>query len=253
MELWTSGAIPTKAILMVSHNIEEAVFMADRVVVMDKEPGRIVSTLDIHLAHPRERKSAEFQAVVDQVFSILAGQTQPEAIELGTAPGEPGVTRGLPHIHIIDLSGLLEYLDELPDNRTDIYRLVETLGIDSDYLLLLTEAAELLGFVRIEKGDIMLTGLGETFAEARILARKEIFATRVRRLPLFRWLLSLLQASENRRLRWEVVKTALQLEFPPDETERQLETIIDWGRYAELLVYNDDEETLYLENVTVPT
>lgn len=252
MELWTSGAIPTKAILMVTHSIEEAVFMADRVVVMDKDPGRIVSTLDIHLVHPRERKSAQFQAVVDQVYSILAGQTQPEAIELGTAPGEPGVTRGLPHVHINDLSGLLEYLDELPDNRTDIYRLVETLGVDSDYLLRLTEAAELLGFVRIEKGDIMLTGLGETFAEARILSRKEIFATRVRRLPLFRWLLSLLQASENQRLRWEVIKTALELEFPPDETERQLETIIDWGRYAELLVYNDDEETLYLENATVP-
>ena len=249
MELWTGGVIPTKAILIVSHNIEEAVFMADRVVVMDKEPGRIVSTLEIHLPHPRDRKQPQFQALVDQVYSILAGQTQPEAVELGTAPGEAGITRGLPRIHINDLSGLLEHLDELPGDRTDVYRLVETLGIDSDYLLRLTEAAELLGFARIEKGDIMLTGLGETFSEARILARKEIFATRVRRLPLFRWLLTLLKVSEKQRLRWEVVKTALELEFPPEETERQLDTIVDWGRYAELFVYDDDDETFYLESV----
>jgi NitT/TauT family transport system ATP-binding protein len=249
LELWTSGVIPTKAILMVSHNIEEAVFMADRIVVMDKDPGRIVSTLEIPLPHPRDRKSPQFQSMVDQVYSILAGQTQSEAVELGTAPGEPGITRGLPHIHINDLAGLLEHLDGLPGNRTDVYRLVDDLGIDSDHLLRLTEAAELLGFARIEKGDIMLTDLGETFAEASILARKEIFATRVRRVPLFRWLITLLRASEKQRLKWQVVKTALELEFPPEETDRQLDTLVDWGRYAEVLVYDNDEETFYLESV----
>lgn len=252
MELWTTGAIPTKAILMVSHNIEEAVFMADRVVLMDKDPGRIVTTLQVPLTQPRDRKLLQFQVMVDQVYSILAGQTQPESIELGSAPGEPGVTRGLPHIHINDLTGLMEQLDELPDNRIDVYRLVDLLGIDSDYLLTLTEAAELLGFATIDKGDIMLTSLGETFAEARIQARKEIFATRVRRVPIFRWLLTLLRTSEKQRLKWEMVKAALSLEFPPDETERQLDTIIEWGRYAEELVYDDDDEMLYLEVEPVP-
>lgn len=251
LELWTSGAIPTKAILMVSHNIDEAVFMADRIVVMDKDPGRIVSTLDISLQHPRDRKSLPFQTMVDQVYSILAGQTQSEAVELGTAPGEPGITRGLPHIQINDLAGLLEHLDALPGNRTDVYRLADGLGIDLDHLLRLTEAAELLGFARIEKGDITLTDLGETFAEARILARKEIFATRVRRLPLFRWLMEFLRASERQRLKWQVVKMALELEFPPEETDHQLETMVDWGRYAELIVYDNDEEVFYLESSPV--
>ncbi len=247
LELWTSGSIPTRAILMVSHNIEEAVLMADRIVVMDKEPGRVVASLDISLAHPRQRKAPEFQAVVDQVYSMLAGQTQPEHIEMGTAPGEPGRTRGLPNINIGDLSGLLEHLDDLPKNRSDIYRLVDDLGVDSDRLLELTEAAELLGFAQIEKGDITLTALGETFAEASILARKEIFATRIRRVPIFGWLTSMLRASDKQQLRWEVVKTALELEFPPEETERQLERIVSWGRYAEVLAYDDDEEMLYLE------
>jgi NitT/TauT family transport system ATP-binding protein len=124
---------------------------------------------------------------------------------------------------------------------------VDDLGIDPDALLRLTEAAELLGFATIEKGDITLTSLGETFAEASILARKEIFATRLRRVPIVRWLLAMLRAANQQRLDREVVETALGLEFPPEEAGRQLETIIDWGRYAEALVYDDDEELLFLE------
>lgn len=247
MELWTSGSIPTRAILMVSHNIEEAVFMADRIVLMDKDPGRVVADLSVDLPHPRQRKSPEFQAMVDQVYGILAGQTQPEAVELGTAPGEPGRTRGLPLITINDLAGLMEHLDELNKNSSDIFRLVEELNVDSDHLLRLTEAAELLGFATIEKGDITLTPLGETFAEASILARKEIFATRIRRVPIIRWLMTMLRASERQQLRWEVIQAALELEFPPEEAERQLETVVSWGRYAELLAYDDDNEVLYME------
>ncbi len=247
LELWTSGNIPTRAILMVSHNIEEAVFMADRIVIMDKDPGRVISELAIDLPHPRPRKSPNFQALVDQVYGMLAGQTQPEAIELGTAPGESGRTRRLPQIHINDLVGLLEHLAELPQNRADIYRLEDTLSVDPDMLLRLVEVAEFLGFARVEKGDIYLTSLGETFADASILARKEIFASRIRRVPIFRWLLEMLRLASNQRLNLNVVLKALELEFHPEEAERQLNIIIDWGRYAEVLAYDDDDEVLYLE------
>ncbi|WP_322794263.1 ATP-binding cassette domain-containing protein, partial [Bellilinea sp.] len=177
LELWLSGNIPTRAILMVSHNIEEAVFMADRLVLMDKNPGRVVADFEVNLPHPRQRKSPEFQAVVDRTYGILAGQTMTEAEELGSAPGEPGTTRALPEISISDLTGMLEHIAENHKDGADIYRLAEELSIDSDHLLRLTEAAELLRFATIQKGDITLTVLGETFAEASILARKEIFAT----------------------------------------------------------------------------
>jgi NitT/TauT family transport system ATP-binding protein len=247
LELWTSGNIPTQAILMVTHNIEEAVFLADRIMVMEKEPGRLVANLKVDLPHPRQRKSPEFLAIVDRAYALLAGQTQPELLEMGTAPGEPGRTRGLPHISINDLSGLLEHLSEAPNDRADIYRLAEELKVDSDRLLRLTEAAELLGFATIAQGDIALTPLGETFAEASILARKEIFAARIRRLPFIKWLLTLLNAAERNQLQREVLKTALELEFPPDEAERQLEIIANWGRYTELLVYDDDDDIFYLE------
>lgn len=247
MELWTSGSIPTKAILMVSHNIEETVFMADRVVVMDKEPGRIISELKVELPHPRQRKSEAFQKVVDEVYGMLAGQTESEHIELGSAPGEPGRTRSLPQVTITDLAGLLEHLSDLPNDRADIYRLTDELNIDSNHVLSLTEAAEILGFATVAKGDISLTALGETFAEASILARKEIFATRIRRLPLVRWLTTMLKNSENRALGWGVIQAALELEFPPEEAEKLLDTLINWGRYAEIISYNDDREMVYLE------
>ena len=247
LELWASGNIPTQAILMVTHNIEEAVFMADRIVLMDKDPGRVVAEVRVELPHPRQRKGSEFLSMVDRVYTTLAGQTQPEHVELGAAPGEPGRTRALPHITINDLAGLLEHLVEAPGNRHDIYRLAGDLSVDSDQLLRLTEAAELLGFATIAQGDITLTPLGETFAEARILARKEIFATRIRRLPIFKWLAAMLKAADKQQLDWDVVQTALELEFPPEEAERQMETAVNWGRYAELLAYDDNTELLYLE------
>ena len=247
LELWTSGKIPTRAILMVTHNIEEAVFMADRIVVMEKDPGRVMLDLKVDLPHPRQRKNSQFLDLVDRVYAILAGQTQPEHVELGTAPGEPGRTRGLPHITINDLTGLLEHLDEMPGIRADIYRLVDELKVNTDFFLSLIEAAELLGFATIAHGDITLTPLGEAFAEAGILARKSIFATRIRRLPLFKWLMSMLKAADKRQLEWDVVQTALELEFHGQEAERQLDTAIDWGRYAEILAYDDSSQALYLE------
>ncbi|MFH1147005.1 MAG: nitrate/sulfonate/bicarbonate ABC transporter ATP-binding protein [Pseudomonadota bacterium] len=247
LELWASGKIPTKAILMVTHNIEEAVFMANRIVVMDKGPGRIVYEMKVELRHPREKKDPRFLELVDRVYGLLAGQTQPEHIELGTAPGEPGRTRALPYVTVNELAGLLEHLSVLPKDRADIYRLSEELKVNSDHLLRLTEASELFGFATIAQGDITLTPLGETFAEAGIQARKEIFASRLRRLPLFKWLLEILRAAEKQRLETKVVQTALQLEFPVDEAERQIETAIDWGRYAELLAYDDSSDMIFVE------
>lgn len=251
LELWVGGSIPTKAILMVTHNIEEAVFMSDRIIVMDKDPGRVVADVNVALPHPRQHKSLEFAVIVDQVYATLAGQTQPEHIEIGTAPGEPGRTRGLPDITIDDLIGVLERLSEAPKNTADIFRLAEELRADSDYLLRLTEAAELLGFATLSQGDITLTPLGETFAEARILARKEIFATRIRRLPLFQWFIKMLAAADKRQLEYHVALAALELEFPPEEAKRQLDLAIEWGRYAEILAYDDSSELIFEEPESV--
>jgi NitT/TauT family transport system ATP-binding protein len=245
LELWASGSIPTKAILMVTHSIEEAVFMSDRIVVMDKDPGRVVADVLVDLPHPRDQKTPQFAAIVDHVYATLAGQTQPEHVEVGTAPGEPGRTRALPNVTIDDLLGALERVQGMPGRTADLFRLADELHVDSDYLLRLAEAAELLGFATVGQGDISVTPLGEAFAEATILARKEIFGMRLRRLPLIQWLLRLLNAADKHELEYDVALTALELEFPAEEAERQLDLAIEWGRYAELLEYDDDSRMIY--------
>ncbi len=247
LELWTGGSLKIRAVLMVSHNIEEAVFMADRIVVMDKNPGRIIAEVPVNLPHPRDRKSEAFAAIVSRVYAVLAGQTQPEAIEYGTEPGQNGQTRLLPPASVTALAGLLEQANATEYERDPIVQLQDELGLDLDQLLPLIEAAELLGFARIENGNLILTPLGEAFAEASIQARKEIFASRLRRLPFFRWMLRMIAAADNQSLRWEVLLTALEPEFPPEVAERQLDIALEWGRYAELFAYDDAEGRFFLE------
>jgi NitT/TauT family transport system ATP-binding protein len=215
---------------------------------MEKDPGRVIAEVPVPLAQPRHKKSAEFQALVDQVYGLLAGQTKTEPEELGTAPGEPGLTRGLPHVTVNELAGFLEHLTSLRTQRADIFRLADELHMDSDRVLRLAEAAERLGFVVVAQGDIGETPLGETFAEASIQARKEIFATRVRRVPILNWLLTMLRAADRHELEADVVQTALGLDFPDEEAEQQLAIAIDWGRYAELIAYDHSAGMIYLES-----
>ena len=247
VDLWTGGDLPTKAILMVTHNIEEAVYVADRIVIMEKEPGRIVAELKVELRRPRFRKGTAFLETVDRVYATMAGQTQAENVELGPAPGQEGRLRLLPEVSINNLEGLLEHLLKLPGRREDIFRLADELKLDSDLLLRLTEAAELLGFARIAQGDITLTSLGETFAEAGATARKEIFALRVRRLPVIQWLVEKLRAADRQQVAWNKIRAELEHAVLAEEVENQMDVAVDWGRYAELLAYDDTKEILYLE------
>jgi NitT/TauT family transport system ATP-binding protein len=247
VELWTTGNIPTKTILMVTHSIEEAVLLADRIVIMAKTPGRVVTELPVDLPHPRRYKTAAFLALVDKVYGLLAAQAPAARGLPAAAPGEAGYIRGLPAITIHDLAGLVEHLTEAPGHRADLFRLAEELKMDTKHFLELTDATTLLGFAAIAEGDITLTPLGETFADATILARKEIFASRLRRLPMFQWLVTLLRSSEKQELKWDIVHTALELEFAPEEADRQLATLLTWGRYAELLNYDDRTGVIALE------
>jgi NitT/TauT family transport system ATP-binding protein len=246
MELWTGGQLTIKAVLMVSHNIEEAIFMADRIVVMGTQPGHIVTEFIVDLPHPRNRKDAAFEALVDRIYGAIAGHTEPEAKEIGTAPGTPGPTRVLPTSSVPALAGMLEHINQ-GQGRHDLYKLDDELGVEMDVLLQTVEMAEMLGFAEVESGDIQITPLGQTFAEASILTRKEIFANRVRRLPMIQWVMNMLNAAADKSLPWKVFHMALSLEFPADIAERQLDVAISWGRYAELVDYDDRDEILSLD------
>ncbi len=246
MELWQSGAIPTKAILMVSHNIEEAVSMADRLVVMDKGPGHIVQQIPVLLPHPRHKKDRAFLDLVDQVYAIITGKTQDEATELGSQPGGvPGNMRALPHANINQIAGLLEQVDG-EGGKVDVYKIAPALGLALDELLPVVEACELLGFATLGGGDLTLTSLGKIFAEADIQKRQDVFSTQIQRIPVVHWIVQMLSVAEGKRLDRRVILQALELDFNQIEAPNQLETAINWGRYAELFSFDDDTDHMFL-------
>jgi NitT/TauT family transport system ATP-binding protein len=242
MELWLGKAIHTHAILMVTHNIEEAAFMSDRIVVMEKDPGHVVAEVSVHLRHPRNRKDTAFQGLVDRVYAAVMGQTEPE----GELRPSTGRLSPLPAARLNALAGLAEKLSE-EGGRTDLYRLSDDLVMDVDDLLPVVEAGELLGFLSVAEGDLTLTPLGQAFAQASILTRKELIAGRALRVPTIRWIYETLQRDENRRIAKDFFQDRLKLDFG-DFAERQLEAAINWGRFAELYAFDDDSDELYLEN-----
>jgi NitT/TauT family transport system ATP-binding protein len=246
MELWLNKKIPTKAILMVTHNIEEAVFMADRIVIMGKDPGHIVTDVAVTLHQPRHRKDTAFQSLVDQVYAAVAGQAQTKDGELGTKPGQPGTTRPLPHAPLSAVTGLLEKLVE-EGGRIDLYRMGGALMLELDDLLPIVDAGTLLGFVTVADGDLALTPLGRAYADTTILARKAIIAGRVLRLPMIAWIYETLQQDDNQRVAWDYFHDKLEADFG-DDAEKQLDVAISWGRHAELFAYDDNAAELYLEN-----
>lgn len=247
MELWLNGSVPTKAILMVSHNIEEAVVMADRLIIMDKGPGHIVQEIPVNLSYPRRKKDPAFLDMVDQVYGIITGKTQDEATELGGAPGtaSPNI-RALPHVPINRISGLIEHIHNEADGRADVYQVSPLTGLPLDEQLPVVDAVELLGLVTLEAGDLVLTPVGRKFAEANIQERKDVFAAQIRRVPLISWIEQMLMSTAGHRLDKNILITALELDFNPIEAPHQLITAINWGRYAELFGFDDNNNSVFL-------
>jgi NitT/TauT family transport system ATP-binding protein len=240
LELWLTKAIPTKAILMVTHNIEEAVLMSDRVVIMAKNPGRVLAEIPVTLRHPRKRQDTAFLAIVDKIYAAVAGRTRPEAETLAQA------ARKLPKARLNALAGLVEKL-VADGGRADLPRLGADLALELDDLLPIVEAGELVGFCQVQEGDLLITPLGRLYAEASILTRKEIAAGRALRLPMIRWIYETLQRDDDRRVDRDFFLDKLHEEVG-DFAEDQLDVAISWGRFAELFAYDKDTDELFLES-----
>jgi len=240
IELWIEKRIPTKAIILVTHSIEEAVYMADRIILLSKDPGRIIKEIRIDLPHWRDKKSQEFLEIVDEIYSTLTGK-----------PLEKILWKEKRHIQIPEASvgsitGLVELVNDL-EGKADIYKLGEELLMDVEDLLPIVEACELLGFAEVKEGDLILTEAGKKFAEADVLERKEIFKTlAIEKVPFLKQIVKILQAKSNHKVPRAFFLDLLRKNLTPKEAERQLDTLIDWGRYAELFEYDDDKDELYL-------
>ena len=253
LDLWLERRIPTKSILIVTHGIEEAVTLADRVIVLGRNPGRIRADLPITLPHYRDRKSPEFQALVDQVYKIL---TNPELPDISTQstitnssskPKAQPKYQSLPHVRIGSVAGLLELLEGRQEK--DIYRIAQELLLEVDDLLPIVEASKLMELVAITEGDIQLGAIGEKFINSNIDERKAIIRELLQKhIRLVQQICQLLQAKRNRRISEELVLDILENYFTTKEAQRQLRTARDWGRYAELFSYDEPSGEIFIED-----
>ena len=254
LELWQKKTIPTQAIFVVTHNIEEAVLLADRIIVLGRNPGRVRTDFKVGLAHPRDKKSAAFTRLVDYIYKVL---TQPD-----TAPpqpphagaGEPARRQPyqmLPHARPGGIAGLLELLID-QGGKDDIYRLADKLSFEIDDLLPIMEAAQMLGFLTVNEGDAAITELGAEFANSEILHQKEVFRTAaLERVLLLRQIVKAIEAKSDGEVPEEFFHDVLDEQFTEEETIRQLETAISWGRYAELFDF-DAARRRFMEAERVP-
>ncbi|OBI56141.1 nitrate/sulfonate/bicarbonate ABC transporter ATP-binding protein [Mycobacterium sp. E787] len=242
MTLWTGQEFPTKAICLVTHNIEEAIILADRVIVLSSNPGHILAELPIELERPRDRRSPSFEALVDKLYGLLTGTGA------GTSPVEPTTATPtslpLPRATVGGLAGLVEIVYG-KGGRVNIPDIAADLTIVPQDLLPLVDAAVLLDFLRVNGADLELTSVGKDFTIADIQASKRIFARQVRtRAPLVRTICHALHDCPDGNLRAGFFLDILQREFAPQDAQQQLDIAIGWGRYAELFDYNADTDEI---------
>ena len=241
LELWLNKKIPTRAIFIVTHNIEEAVVLADRIIVLGRNPAHVHAEFQVEFPHPRDRKSPRFVEMVDSIYRALTQQDHPEAPEeirrAAEAAKEKRVVM-LPHTRPGGMAGLLEILSD-HGGRAELHQLADELALEVDALLPTVETAALFGFLKLEEGDAIITSEGTAFAKADILERKTIFRkAALANVPLLRQMEQALKAKANRTLPAEFFEDLLDEHFSEEEAARQLETAIQWGRYAELFDYD---------------
>lgn len=238
LDLWDSGRIHTKGILIVSHNIEEAVMMADRIIIMSSDPGRISSEIVIEQARPRRVDSPEVRALIDEVYGLMTKRVV-RAIVSGAAPAAHPDYR-LPETDVSHIEAVLELLADAPFNgRADLPQLAEEAEIADEELFPVYEALGLLGLAHVDHGDITLTPLGHAYVEAEQSQRQWIFGQQLlSQVPLAAHIRQRLDAEPNGELAEEPFLVLLEEFLKAEEAKRVLEIAIEWGRYGEIYEYD---------------
>ncbi len=243
--LWQEDSFPADSILIVTHNIEEAVLLADRVIILGANPGHIRGEVKIDLPRPRERETERFKQLVDYIYTAM---TNPQ-VEV-VSPARRGTTGKLnpfpplPMVRAGNMSGLLELIVER-GGKEDLPYLGQLTNMSTDELLPIIDAAVLLGFATVEQGDIQVTEVGRAFAEADIEQSKALFRQQVlAHVPLIVTIQQKLQEKSNRAVRADLFLDMLEEYYPEEAALHQFETAVDWGRYAELFEYDATERRL---------
>jgi NitT/TauT family transport system ATP-binding protein len=249
-DLWEQGKFPAKSILLVTHNIEEAVLLSDRIVVLGANPGCIRGEVRVDLPRPRKAKDPQFVALVDYIYQVMTNPAAAVAsFDSGAACVIPPTHESrfpmLPHARVGGISGLLEIINE-QGGREDLPVLADKLRLEVDDLLPTVDAAVMLGFATVSQGDVHITDPGREFATADVDRSKAIFAEQLlKHVPFVSTVVETLRQKQNGTLGKDFFTDILDEHFTDKEAERQFEQLIYWGRYAQLYEYDADEEKVY--------
>ncbi|HEX2760077.1 MAG TPA: nitrate/sulfonate/bicarbonate ABC transporter ATP-binding protein [Rhizomicrobium sp.] len=251
VELWTNGKLPIKGIMLVTHNIEEAVLMCDRVLLFSSNPAKVSADIPINLPQPRDRTSREFEDYVDRIYVEMTAK-RIERMREQQQRGNAGIDMLLAHVSPNQISGLVEALAAAPyDGKADLPDIAYEQELEVDELFPVAEAMQLLRLADVEGGDIKLTHMGKRFADSELNERKEIFSRALmNHVPLAAHIRRIL----DERVSHSAPKTRfldeLEDHMAEDAAEEALKTIVSWARFAELFSYDDDAASFSLENPT---
>ncbi len=253
LELWSEGKLPIKGVVLVTHNIEEAVLMCDRILVFSRSPGHIIEEIEVDLPQPRSRLEPSFRDLVERIYVAMTARPAPVPIKpvqervLGT-----GIDLLLPRVSANTMSGLIEAVAGKPYNgKADLPVIASTLQMEVDDLFPVGEALQVLRFAEIEGGDIRLTDIGKQFAELGVDDRKKLFHTQIMaHVPLAAHIRRVLQDRANHSAPRSRFLDELEDHMTQEGAEQTLRAVIAWARFAEAFAYDDRSETFSLDNPT---
>ncbi|MGY3619419.1 ABC transporter ATP-binding protein [Bradyrhizobium sp. USDA 10063] len=250
IDLWTEGRLPIKSVLMVTHNIEEAVLMCDRILVFSSNPGRVATEIKVDFPHPRNRLDPAFRQLVDSIYGRMTQRAEAKSTTTTEAVSGAGVGMALGHVSSNELSGLIETLAGPPyHGHADLPVLAGSLQMETDEILHLGESLQLLRFARLSEGDLVLTEAGLRFANLETDARKKLFAEHlINYVPVIGLIRRVLDERPSHTAPAARFRNELEDYMSEDYADETLKTIVSWGRYAELFAYDEQSETFSLEN-----
>jgi NitT/TauT family transport system ATP-binding protein len=239
VDIWGEKSKAVKSVVMVTHDIFEAVWMAQRIYVFGADPGHVRTVLTNPLPYPRQAKDSKIQELVDVIHSVITEALIPEEVErpLTVQPSWYQGLENLPPVGPSEIIGLMEVLEDA-GGKMDIFKLATETGSEFGHCLAVTKTAELLDFVDTPKQSVTFTELGKRFMRADTAERKDLFSTQIRSLRIFQTLMAWLEESAEKEIERDSVIARLQTYFPNEKLDKLFDTLVAFGRYAEILSYN---------------
>jgi len=250
LDLWCEGRMPIRSILMVTHNIEEAVLMCDRILVFSSNPGRVIAEIKVDLPQPRKRLDPAFRALVDDIYARMTARTTPQTGSRdGLFPGT-GISMALPHVSTNTLAGMMEALAGAPNNgKAELPTLASELQLEADELLPIAETLQLMRFAEIEGRLIRLTAAAKRYVNAEVDERKQLFAQNLMAyVPLAGHIRRVLDDRASHQAPARRFRDELEDFMSEDYAEETVNAVVDWGRYAEIFAFHEDLDQFSLDD-----